>query len=119
MRLASLIALFAASPLLLLADAPRADAACSTQGGPKRVPYGEAVQEARQAAEAVLARSGDEACLRGKLSNAMLLMSASCEASGEATPLCQLADSLAVRLQPLSLNEMDARAEEILGISAP
>ncbi len=77
-------------------------------------PYGEAVVAAQKAAQAVLARSGAESCLRGKLTRALLGLSASCEAGGlGTTPLCMLADR-AVVVPVWSLPFMDQTARQLL-----
>ena len=75
--------------------------------------YGEAVAVTQKAAEAVLARSGAESCLRGKLTKALLGLSASCEAGGLSTPLCVLADR-AVVVPVWSLPFMDQTARQLL-----
>ena len=49
-------------------------------GGARVVPFEQAVERSRVAAEAVVHRLGKETCLRGKLTNALLGLSASCEA---------------------------------------
>jgi hypothetical protein len=67
----------------------------------------------QKAAEAVLARSGAESCLRGKLTKALLGLSASCEAGGLSTPLCVLADR-AVVVPVWSLPFMDQTARQLL-----
>ncbi|MEB3255579.1 MAG: hypothetical protein VKJ05_04230, partial [Synechococcaceae cyanobacterium] len=67
----------------------------------------------------VLARAGRESCLRGKLTNALLGLSRSCE--HEARPdasLCSLADR-AVVVTPMSLAFMDETARELLRLMAP
>ena len=98
-------------PLLLLGAASAARAAS--------LPYPEAVNKARLAAEAVLHRAGRETCLRGKLNRALLQLSASCEASGQSTtPLCSLSDK-AVVVTPMTLSFMDATALRLLELSAP
>ncbi|MFM8277856.1 MAG: hypothetical protein ACKN89_12890 [Cyanobium sp.] len=97
--------------LVLLGAAPGASAAT--------LPYPEAVNKARRAAEAVLQRAGRETCLRGKLNRALLQLSASCEASGQSSsPLCSLSDK-AVVVTPMSLGFMDATAKQLLDLSAP
>lgn len=78
------------------------------------LPYPEAVARTDKAARAVLARAGRESCLRGKLTNALLSLSSSCE--HEARPnssLCSLADR-AVVVTPMSLAFMDDTSRELL-----
>jgi len=77
-----------------------------------------AVGQARSAATAVLERAGAETCLRGKLTRALLGLSASCEAAGSRSPLCDLADRAAV-VTPMSLEFMDDTARELLQLTRP
>ncbi len=77
-----------------------------------------AVDQARLAATAVLERAGAESCLRGKLTRALLGLSASCEAAGARSPLCTLADR-AVVVTPMSLEFMDGTARDLLQLSRP
>ena len=46
--------------------------------GIRQIPYPQAEQVTRTAAEAVIVRSGSESCLRGKLTNALLDITMSC-----------------------------------------
>ncbi len=85
----------------------------AVMGAPKALPYPEAVSRTHTAAEAVLAGAGKETCLRGKLTNALLGLSSSCEAKGERNPLCQLADKAAV-VTPMSLAFMRETATRLL-----
>jgi hypothetical protein len=85
----------------------------AVMGAPKALPYPEAVSRTHTAAEAVLAGAGAETCLRGKLTNALLGLSSSCEAKGERNPLCQLADSASV-VTPMSLAFMRDTATRLL-----
>ncbi|MEB3349888.1 MAG: hypothetical protein VKO00_07710 [Cyanobacteriota bacterium] len=80
-------------------------------------PYAEAVARSRQAADAVLARDGAESCLRGKLTQALLVLSTSCELEGRATALCGMAHRAAV-VTPMSLPFMDTTARSLLDLSA-
>jgi hypothetical protein len=77
------------------------------------VPYPEALERSRLAAKAVLERRGAEACLRGKLTGALLALSASCEAEARQTPLCALAEQAAVTSDWRSAT-MDASSRAIL-----
>ncbi len=104
-----------AATLLVVSAVP---AFAAVQGGARAVPYGEAVTRSRLAAEAVLSRAGTESCLRGKLTNALLGLSASCHSSGQDNALCRLADEAVVQLSwPLAF--MDATASKFLQISGP
>lgn len=89
----------------------------AVMGAPKALPYAEAVSRTHTAAEAVLASAGAESCLRGKLTNALLGLSSSCEARGERNPLCQLADK-AVVVTPMSLAFMRDTATQLLVLIA-
>ncbi|MFS6828531.1 hypothetical protein [Cyanobium sp. ATX-6F1] len=93
--------------------------AAAVVGGPKAYPYEQAVGTSLKAAEAVLGRTGTETCLRGKLTNAMLGLSASCEASGQRSALCQLADQAAVITGLWSLDAMDDTARQVIKLAAP
>jgi hypothetical protein len=93
-------------------------ARAAVMGAPRATAYPEAVQLSRKAAEAVLSRSGTESCLRGKLNRALLGLSASCEAAGERTALCSLADKAAV-VTPMTLAFMDETAGRLLELSTP
>ncbi|MDM7954329.1 MAG: hypothetical protein QUV07_14095 [Cyanobium sp. CZS 25K] len=94
-------------------------ARAAVMGAPKALPYAAAVDRTHAAAEAVLAGAGAETCLRGKLTNALLGLSSSCEANGDRSPLCRLADSAAV-VTPMSLAFMRDTATQLLAlIDAP
>ena len=71
-------------------------ARAAVMGAAPAKPMPEAVSRTRQAAEAVLAGAGTQSCLTGKLTNALLGLSSSCEAQGERSALCQLADKVVV-----------------------
>ena len=106
-----------ALPLLALLAAPAAPAATAAVLGAARArPYGEAVASSRVAAQAVLAREGRESCLIGKLTNALLSLSSSCEAAGERGPLCALADRAAATTR-WSMDFTDATARGVLELS--
>jgi hypothetical protein len=88
-------------------------ALAGVMGAASPLPYPVAVERSRQAARAVLERRGTESCLRGKLSGALLVLSASCEAEARQTPLCALAEQAAVTSDWRSAT-MDASARAIL-----
>ena len=80
-------------------------------------PWPEAVQEGRTASEAVISRAGSEACLQGKLTNAMLKVSDSCDVTGRTDPACLLADEFL--MGPLgNLPELDEVSERFLKLTA-
>ncbi|WP_254939496.1 hypothetical protein [Cyanobium sp. Morenito 9A2] len=105
--------------MLALLGAASLRPAAAVMGGPKAHPYAQAVGTSVRAAEAVLAQTGTETCLRGKLTNAMLGLSASCEASGQRNPLCQLADQVSVITGPWSLGAMEDTARKVILLAAP
>lgn len=83
------------------------------------LPYAEAVAGTDKAARAVLAREGRESCLRGKLTNALLGLSRSCEREARRDEsLCSLADR-AVVVTPMSVAFMDETSRELLRLIAP
>jgi hypothetical protein len=103
--------------VVLLAGAAAAQAA--VMGGARVVPFEQALERSRLAAEAVIQRRGKETCLRGKLTNALLGLSASCEASGRRDGLCVLADQAVVQTG-WSMAFMDSTAHRVLDlIQAP
>ena len=95
MRLGPVVGI--AAGLMLTVGVARA----AVMGGAKSLPYAEAVAKSRVASQAVLGRTGTEHCLIGKLTNAMLGLSASCETAGERNPLCATADKVRPRPQPV------------------
>ena len=99
--------------LALLAVGWHPPALAGVMGAASPLPYPVAVERSRQAARAVLERRGTESCLRGKLSGALLVLSASCEAEARQTPLCALAEQAAVTSDWRSAT-MDASSRAIL-----
>ncbi len=87
----------------------------AVMGGARVIPLDQALQRSRLAAEAVIQRRGKETCLRGKLTNALLGLSASCEASGRRDGLCALADQAVVQTG-WSMAFMDATAHQVLDL---
>lgn len=79
--------------------------------------WSEALSEGRQAAEAVLGRTGSETCLQGKLMNAMVSVSDSCDADGRRSTLCTMAEDFIVGgVVPLS--DMDVVSKRFLKLAA-
>ncbi|MFY8148812.1 MAG: hypothetical protein ACOVNL_06285 [Prochlorococcaceae cyanobacterium] len=101
-------------PLLLPAPALRA----APMGLGPVDSYPAALAQTRAAAEAVLGHDGRESCLRGKLTNALLKLSASCAAAGEKGAPCTLADR-AIVVSPWSLEFMESTARSLLDAAAP
>ena len=87
----------------------------AVMGGARALPLAEAVQRSRLAAEAVIHRRGKETCLRGKLTNALLGLSASCEVASQKDGLCALADQAVVQVG-WSLAFMDSTAQQVLDL---
>ena len=88
----------------------------------RAVPYGQASSETTTAAKAVINGAGSEECLRGKLSNALIRLSNSCDVNGHATDACELANRLSSRESALSVVEMVSTSEsllEMLGDNGP
>jgi hypothetical protein len=109
----------AAAGLMLAATAGLAISSRSSaavMGGARSRPYPEAVAKSRDAAQAVLDRSGTEHCLIGKLTNAMLGLSASCETAGERNGLCALADRAAATTR-WTMDFTDETARQVLNLS--
>jgi hypothetical protein len=65
----------------------------------------------------VLDKSGTEHCLRGKLTNALLGLSASCAGAGGGSPLCELADRVVVTTG-WSVLFMETTARQLLALAA-
>lgn len=112
MRKSSLAALM----LLLGSMGGLSAARAGVLGAAPARPFPEAVAASRRAAQAVLAREGRESCLIGKLTNALLSLSSSCEAAGERGPLCALADRAAATTR-WSMDFTDATARGVLELS--
>jgi hypothetical protein len=88
----------------------------SAAGSSAARPLTEAIQATRAAADAVLAQSGTEHCLRGKLTNALLGLSASCEAGGQRSELCAFADRVVVT-SGWSVSFMEETARRLLDLT--
>ena len=88
----------------------------ASQSWKRALPLPEASQEAVTAANAVLNQSGSEECLRGKLSNAIVRLSNSCDVSGHSSTACELASKLAGQDSELSMGEMLATSETLLDL---
>lgn len=108
----SLVSVLPTLPLVLSAMA----ASAAVMGAAPARPYPEAVAASRAAAQAVLAREGRESCLIGKLTNALLGLASSCEASGERGRLCALADRAAATTR-WSMEFTDATARGVLELT--
>ncbi|AII44500.1 hypothetical protein KR100_14200 [Synechococcus sp. KORDI-100] len=106
------------SMLLLLAGVQGllfvSTSALASQAWKRAVPYPEASADAAKAAEAVIGEAGSEECLRGKLSNAMVRLSNSCDAAGRSSSICELATNIAGQESELSMGEMLSTSETLL-----
>ncbi|MCP9888424.1 hypothetical protein KBY96_10865 [Cyanobium sp. ATX 6A2] len=103
----------AAAAMVLAGFVAGLPAAAAVIGGARALPYDQAIGRTRSAATAVLARKGSQSCLRGKLTNALLVMVASCDAAAERNALCELSNRAVV--QPTwSVAFMEATAQELL-----
>jgi hypothetical protein len=79
--------------------------------------YPQALLKVKDAAESVLGRTGTEGCLQGKLMNAMVALSNSCDAVSRKDKSCLLADNFIMAgVQPLS--QMDDVAQQFLKLTA-
>ena len=90
--------------------------AVASQSWKRALPLPEASQEAITAANAVINQSGSEECLRGKLSNAMVRLSNSCDVAGHSSTACELASELAGQESEPSMSEMLATSETLLDL---
>ena len=78
----------------------------SSQSWKRAIPFEQASNDAVTAANAVLKPPGTEECLRGKLSNAIVQLSNSCDVAGLETSVCLMASSIAGEENELSMEEM-------------
>jgi hypothetical protein len=112
-RTSALSRLALAGLALVVAGAVAGPGRAAVMGGARVIPFEQAVERSRLAAEAVIHRRGKETCLRGKLTNALLGLSSSCEAAGQRSGLCALADRAVVQTG-WSMAFMDATAHRVL-----
>lgn len=82
------------------------------------LPFPQAIEISRRAADAVLRQTGSENCLRGKLTNAMVTLSDSCDASGRQDNLCRLADQVVMETSGLTMSVMEDTAQKLLRLTA-
>ena len=102
--------------LLFVGMACTTSSVVASQSWKRAFPLREASQEAVTAANAVINQSGSEECLRGKLSNAMVRLSNSCDVSGHSSTACELASKLAGQDSELSMGEMLATSETLIDL---
>ena len=91
----------------------------SSQSWKRAIPFEQASSVAVTAANAVLKQAGTEECLRGKLSNAIVQLSNSCDVSGLETSVCEMASSIAGEENELSMGEMMTTSTQLLLMLEP
>ena len=67
----------------------------SSQSWKRAIPFEQVSSDAATAANAVLKKAGTEECLRGKLSNAIVQLSNSCDVAGLSSSVCLMPSSIA------------------------
>ena len=102
--------------LLIVGMAAMASPVGASQSWKWALPLPEASQEAVNAANAVINQSGTEEFLRGKLSNAIVRLSNSCDVSGHSSTACELASEIAGPESEHSMGEMLATSETLLDV---
>ena len=102
--------------LLFVGMACTTSSVVASQSWKRALSLPEASQEAVTAANAVINQSGSEECLRGKLSNAILRLSNSCDVSGHSSSACELASKIAGQESELSMGDMIATSETLLNL---
>jgi len=100
--------------LMLVAAAMGAAPAQASESWKRVVPFEQASAGAVDAAQAVIDEAGSEECLRGKLSNAIVRLSNSCDARGLTSSACVLASDIAGQDNQLSKGEMLSTSHELL-----
>ena len=91
----------------------------SSQSWKRASPFKQASSDALTAANAVLKQAGTEECLRGKLSNAIVQLSNSCDVAGLETSACLMASSIAGEENELSMGEMVTTSKQLLLMLEP
>ena len=91
----------------------------SSQSWKRAIPFEQASSDAVTAAKAVLKQAGTEECLRGKLSNAIVQLSNSCDVAGLETSVCLMASSIAGEENALSMGEMKTTSTQLLLMLEP
>jgi hypothetical protein len=91
----------------------------SSQSWKRAVPFEQASSDAATAANAVLKQAGKEECLRGKLSNAIVQLSNSCDVAGLSSSFCLMASSIAGEDNDLSMGEMMTASKQLLLMLEP
>ena len=91
----------------------------SSQSWKRVIPFEQASSGAITAANAVLKQAGTEECLRGKLSNAIVQLSNSCDVAGLSWSVCLMASSIAGEEEELSMGEMMTTSQQLLLMLQP
>ena len=91
----------------------------SSQSWKRAVPFEQASSDAATAANAVLKQAGTEECLRGKLSNAIVQLSNSCDVTGLSSSFCLMASSIDGEENDLSVGEMMTTSKQLLLMLEP
>ena len=91
----------------------------SSQSWKRAIPFEQASNVAVTAANAVLKQAGTEECLRGKLSNAIVQLSNSCDVAGLSSSVCLMASSIAGEENELSMGEMKTTSTQLLLMLEP
>ena len=91
----------------------------SSQSWKRAIPFEQASNDVVTAANAVLKQAGTEECLRGKLSNAIVQLSNSCDVAGLETSACLMASSIAGEENELSMGEMVTTSKQLLLMLEP
>ena len=104
--------------LLIVSTAWTGPSVGASQSWKRALPLPEASQQAVTAANAVINQSGSEECLRGKLSNAIVQLSNSCDAANRSSPSCELASNIAGQESELNIGEMISTSETLLQMLA-
>ena len=102
--------------LLIVSTAWTGPSVGASQSWKRALPLPEASQQAVTAANAVINQSGSEECLRGKLSNAIVRLSNSCDVFGHSSTACELASKIAGQESELSMGEMLATSQTLLDL---
>ena len=100
--------------LMLVAAAIGTSPAQSSESWKRVVPFEQASAGAVDAVQAVIDAAGSEECLRGKLSNAIVRLSNSCDARGLTSTACVLASDIAGQDSQLSMGEMLSTSQALL-----
>ena len=91
----------------------------SSQSWKRAIPLEQASSDALIAANAVLKQAGTEECLRGKLSNAIVQLSNSCDVAGLETSVCLIAPSIAGEENEQCMGEMMTTSTQLLLMLEP